>query len=184
MGDYSRYSLQGALAGLILAIPLSILATVLMGQLYPDALEEILRYQLSRSLPPEYIEEALRQAMGSLEATLNVIRVLTPLLTMFQQVLLGAIFGLLKGFLRLRLGLGEALSTIISGLTYVLLLGIAPVAILELTQPELLRILKTYVGNPYLLAVLPGTFFTVSLVLVSYASWIRRRVVESSPKEF
>ena len=154
MGDYGRYSLQGALAGLIAAIPLAVLTLVVVGPAYPAMVEDLVRYQLSRSLPPEYVEETLEEVLGRVGPLLSGILAASPLLVALQQALLGAVFGLLKGFLRLRLGLGEAASVFLTGLAYLLLLGVVPVVGMELLQPELLGIVGAHVGNVYLLVAL------------------------------
>ncbi|MDW8010918.1 MAG: hypothetical protein RMH84_04930, partial [Sulfolobales archaeon] len=129
-------------------------------------------------LAESYVEEVVESALGVARAAVYV----APVVEVVQYVLIGAIFGLVKGVFRERLGFGELTSAAAAGVLHILLLGAIPVLVISTLYAEILGVVSKYI-NLYLAAAAPGAVFAVSIVLVSSVRGPWTKLVEAKPRE-
>jgi len=182
LGTYQKHVLEGALAGVVTGVAVAALLLLLVEpQALEGAVEGVLRWQMERyGVPPSEVEEAVKQVVGVVRASLAI----APLAYVIQYTLLGALFGLLKGFLSTRLKLGSIYAALATGAIYVTLLGAIPLVAVGLLYPELLEVVARYLPNYQLLTLAPAATFTVALVAFSTARGPWTRITEAKPREY
>lgn len=178
VNSYSKYAMRGVLAGLMTGVAVCVIY-LLFFPTVEGIISSLLRNQLLRQLPPDKVEEVLK----NIEPTMNLILTIAPIAQIIQYLILGAIFGVLQGFYSLRFGLSDVKSAIASGVTYTITLNVLPLIIASITLREVFEVLLSSGGHFIYMAVLvPGMLFTALLVLVSMDGGIFSRFVEAEPK--
>ncbi len=182
LGYVFEARIGGALAGAVTGVVVAILLLVLVNpQTIEELTEDLLRWQLGRyGIPPEEVEKALEQAMEVVTASLAI----APLTGVIQQTLLGALFGLLKGFLTLRFRMGRVYAALVTGAAYAAVLGAIPLIVVNLLYPDLLRVVSKHLPNFPLLSLVPVTVFITTLTVFSSISGPWTRVTEAKPREY
>ncbi|MEM0361812.1 MAG: hypothetical protein QXH57_05245 [Sulfolobales archaeon] len=177
--SYSKYAMRGVLAGLMTGVAVCVIFFLLFPTI-EGIITSLLREQLLRQLPPDKVEEVLKNA----ESTINLILTIAPVIQIIQYLILGAIFGVLQGFYSLRFGLSDVKSAIASGITYVVILHVLPLIIVALALREVFEVLVSS-GEylVYMTVLVPGTLFTTSLVLVSLGGGSFSKFVEAEPRQ-
>lgn len=178
MDVYERHVLQGAIAGLITGAVVAALAVLMLTEHLDSLAEELVRHQLPVTLPPEEVEKAIKSVKEITHAALRI----APVAQVFQYLLFGAVFGLMKGAFRNKLNLSEAVSALSAGLFFILILGVLPIGVLSALMAGLVDTVSKYF-NLYLAALLPGALFTASITLISIVRGPWSRIIEATPKE-
>lgn len=178
MSSYGRHVIHGLIAGLITGLIVSLLTILIFMSSIEALMEDLVRNQLSKTLPPNELEEALKVIKGSIQAVMLI----APVAQVIQYLLLGALFGLVKGLLNTKLRLSEVLSAIAVGALYIILLSIIPIAVISTLEPELMEVISNHF-NPYLMALTPGAIFAATIVLVSIVKGPWTKLIEAKPKE-
>ncbi|MCS7108508.1 MAG: hypothetical protein RMH77_03020 [Sulfolobales archaeon] len=179
IGDYSKYALRGVIAGIMTGISLCFILMLTLPAV-GDLVNYLLKYQLSKQLPPDKIEEILK----TVKPTIDTVLMIAPIAQIFEYLVFGSIFGILQGFYRLRLKLGELGSALASGITFMLTLGVLPLITMVLVFQDVFDMLAA--RSEYLLIILPlgqGIMFTAFLVLMSFNIKVFNRFVDAKPKE-
>lgn len=176
MSEYEKHVLQGVIAGLITGVVAAVLMLLVLSESLESLAEELVRQQLA-TLPPEEVERAVKSVK---EVTRVALRI-APVAQVFQHLLIGALFGLVKGALRNKLRLGEAASALVAGVLYTLCLGVVPVVALLTIMAELENAISRYFSL-YVATLLSGTVFTASIILVSVVRGPWSRFVDAKPK--
>ncbi len=174
---YEKHVLQGAVAGLATGVVVG-LVVLALAQHVGALVEDLARRQLSEVLPLEAVEEGVGRIRGVVEVLVRA----APALYAFQYALLGSLFGLVKGVLRIRLGWGEAASALAAGGLFALLLGAVPLVVLSALDPGLVDTISRYF-DPYVAALSLGALFTVAIVLVSAVRGPWTGLFEARPRE-
>jgi len=181
LDTYSKHVLEGAIAGAVTGIAVAVLLLLVEPQGLEGMIEELLRQQIKGyGLALSEVEEVVKQVTGLVRTILAI----APIAYVLQYTLLGALFGLLKGFLNLRLNLGRVCAALATGATYAVLLGVTPLVALSRLYPELVGVIAKYLPNFQLLALAPAAIFTVALVVISATRGPWTRVAEAKPKEY
>ncbi|MEM1622899.1 MAG: hypothetical protein QW543_02005 [Sulfolobales archaeon] len=68
----------------------------------------------------------MEKIVESIKEMTQVALRIAPIAQIIQYILVGALFGLLKGALRNKLKLSEAVSAIVTGFIHILVLGVVP----------------------------------------------------------
>ncbi|MCS7128825.1 MAG: hypothetical protein RMI83_06145 [Desulfurococcaceae archaeon] len=178
MNGYGRHVLHGLIAGLATGLLMGLLTVFILTPSMEALMEELVKHQLSKTLPPNEVGEALEVIKGSIKIAVFI----APIAQVIQYILLGALFGLVKGLLNTKLRLSEASSAIAVGALYVLLLSIAPLVVLFKLEPGVVEVISRYF-NPYLITLTPGAVFAVTITLVSIVKGPWTRVIEAKPRE-
>ncbi len=182
MDTYSKHVMEGALAGVVTGVAVATLFLLLVEpQALEGAVEEVLRRQMERyGVPLSEVEEAVKQVVWVVRVSLAI----APLTFVLQYTLLGALFGLLKGFLSIKLKVGGLYAALATGATYVALLAAIPLVAATLLYPELLEVVARYLPNYQLLTLAPAAVFTVALAAFSTARGPWTRITEARPREY
>lgn len=143
-----------------------------------DMVRDIVMHSLPRDLPPSAIEEVVRSTLG----ITRVAVLIAPVAEVIQYVLIGAVFGLVKGVFRVKLKLDEVTSAITAGVLHILLLGILPILILFTLYTEIVEVISKYF-NLHLAVAVPGVVFTLAIVLISSLRGPWTKLTEARPKE-
>ncbi|MEM2006035.1 MAG: hypothetical protein QXG17_04735 [Sulfolobales archaeon] len=179
MGGYEKHVLQGVLSGIITGIVIAIVTLLVPIEGLNSLTEELVKKQLPAAIPPEEVERIVKSVNEITQAAIRI----APIAQVIQYILIGALFGLLKGALGNKLKLSEAVSAIVTGIIYTLVLGIIPIAVLSALMPELADMFTKHLNlNLYLAVLLPGAVFTASITLVSLSRGPWSRLIEAKPK--
>ncbi len=179
MSNYSNYALRGVIAGLITGIITSIIYLLLILPIIPELIEATIYSRIPQNIPTEELEKLI----SSIRGMINNLKPIIPIVQIIQQLILGSLFGVLQGFLILRLKLKELNSALITGLTYILILSLIPLILIRDLTPEVIELLTKYLGfNTYLVITSPGITFTVSITLLSMAKGFWSKLI--TPKQF
>jgi len=188
--EYSRYALYGVIAGLITGLVLGVASIVVLNMIAKDLhalLRDVLKYQLDMlNLPPETYEEVYNISLSRVDELLPVISWIAPIAYVIQYVLLGALFGLLQNFIRLKAGVKPSTAALLTGVVFTLLIHILPLVLVSFLYSGLIDIVSKYF-NPVLIyvpSVVPGVVFTLALLVVSSVKGPWAKIVESKPRTY
>ncbi len=176
--SYSKSALAGILAGLLCGIVVGLLYVTIFSQFISELIDEISELMSSTyDVPYELIHNQLSQVI-------SVVNLIAPIAYAIQYALLGALFGLLQHYLMLKLEISISKSIILTGVIYVLLLGIIPLlAVSALGDPVLTLILREFGSLIYVYSALPGVIFTSFLYLIHLVRGPWRGILEAKPRE-
>jgi len=188
--EYSRYALYGVIAGLITGLVLGVASIVVLNMITKDLhalLRDVLKYQLDMlNLPPKTYEEAYNISLSRVDELLPVISWIAPIAYVIQYVLLGALFGLLQNFIRLKADVKPSTAALLTGVVFTLLIYVLPLVLVSFLYSGLIDIVSKYF-NPvliYVSSVAPGVVFTLALLVVSSVKGPWAKIVESKPKTY
>lgn len=173
MSGYEKHVLQSVLAGFITGLLVSVLTLALVPV---DMLEELAEEVVKKQIPPEVPADEVEKALENLRKTIRTLYWITPLSSLFQYSLLGALFGLVKGAFREKFKLGELWSALLTGSLYSTLMGF-----LSLLALHLLVDLSEYPVLALIVAV-SATTYTTLLILFSTRRGPWSRIAEAKPK--
>ncbi len=162
--------LAGLVSGLIAGF-LSIAIASSIEAFTGDLMEEVL--QLNST------QKAI--VMKQVEAIMDKLYWVLPISTTIQMVLLTGLFGILHKHLIVSRNMKPLYSSIITGLSFIILIEIVPLLILEIMYHGVIGLMHKYIGIHMVL--LPGILYTILLaVFTTKGPW--REIAESKPKEY
>ena len=174
-GKYVFISIIAALISALIFMPFIF---IVMGNI-SDLVREVVIVQLkSQNVSQEVINAALAQ----IEGTLKFIIPITPIAQVLQDLVLGAIMGLLYSYLITKRGFKPVISALITGMTYVLIFYVVPIVFLLETQAEILNVIFKYIWWP--LTIAPYITYTVVLILLSVVKGPWSKWTEAKPSKY
>ncbi|MEM2157850.1 MAG: hypothetical protein QW596_04595 [Sulfolobales archaeon] len=169
--------MRGVIAGLITGLFMC-LTFILLKSMIEDLIYTILMHQLTQQVPPDKLEEIL----SNIKPTIHVILMIAPVAQVIQYIMLGAVFGLLQGFICVRFRLHEMKSAIVAGITYLLILSIMPLMIVSSLMPEIFESVGGVDKNfIYLISLFQGIVFLTSLIIVNYGKGFISKFINAKP---
>jgi len=179
VSTYSNYALRGVIAGLVTGVITSVIYLLLILPIMTELVEVIVHLRIPQNIPTKELKELI----SNIEGMINNLTPIVPITQIIQQLILGSLFGVLQGFLTLRLKLKELNSALITGLTYMFILNLIPLILIQNLTPELMELLVKHLGfNTYLILTSPGITFTVSLIILSISKKFWSKLM--TPKQF
>jgi len=166
--------LAALLSGTIL-VPLTV---SLLGNLNQFVRELVIAQLELAGAPPNVINATL----DSIEGMMNYIILLSPVSSILQLVLFGAIMGLLYGYLIEKRSVKPVYSALLTGSTYLVLLNLLPIAIISVTQAEVAEVLFRYI-HP-LIIIAPGVTYTAILTVFSAVKGPWNKWAEAKPEKY
>ena len=168
-------SILAALLSGIILIPLTIL---LIGNLDQFVRDLVIAQLESAGAPPNVINATIAR----IEGIINFVIPLTPISSVMQLVLFGAIMGLLYGYLIEKRGVRPVYSALLTGSTYLVLLNLLPIAVIYVAQAEVAEVLFKYI-HP-LIVIVPGVAYTAILTILSAVKGPWSKWAEAKPERY